>query len=111
MYLTLAVFVAALIGLVLRLVWAKTVMRGELYRIPVFWVVLMFIITLVTSPKSTAFLLGVFAIDIIGSIVKDNEEDKKKWSDMLNWMLNKIPLKEKVDKEETNDRKNTSDMS
>lgn len=97
MYITIAVIAAAAIGLTLRLVWAKAVMNGELYRIPLFWVVLMFIITLATSPKSTAFLLGVFAIDIIGSIAKEKEEDKERWSGILNWMMNKVPLKDKID--------------
>jgi hypothetical protein len=104
MYLTIAVFAAAAIGLTLRLVWAKIVMNGEIYRIPLFWVVLMFIITLATSPKSTAFLLGVFAIDIIGSIAKDKEEDKVRWANILNWMMDRIPVKEKSN-EETSDSK------
>ena len=97
MYITIAVIAAAAIGLTLRLVWAKVVMNGELYRIPLFWVISMFIITLATSPKSTAFLLGVFAIDIIGSIAKEKEDDQKRWAGILNWMMNKIPLKENQD--------------
>jgi len=102
MYLTIAVFAAAAIGLTLRLVWAKVVMNGEIYRIPLFWVILMFIITLATSPKSTAFLLGVFAIDIIGSIAKEKEEDKARWSSILNWMMDKIPVKENSNEETSN---------
>lgn len=105
MYITIAVFAAAAIGLTLRLVWAKTVMEGELYRVPLFWVILMFIITLATSPKSTAFLLGVFAIDIIGAIAKEKEEDEKRWAKVLNWMMDKIPLKEKSN--ETDNTPNT----
>jgi hypothetical protein len=101
MYITIAVIAAAAIGLTLRLVWAKVVMNGELYRIPLFWVILMFIITLATSPKSTAFLLGVFAIDIIGSIAKEKEDDQKRWAGILNWMMNKIPLKENQDESTT----------
>jgi len=95
MYITIAVIAAAAIGLTLRLSWAKVVTDGELYRVPLFWVVLMFIITLATSPKSTAFLLGIFCIDIIGSIAKDKEEDKKTFSKILNWLMDLIPLQER----------------
>jgi hypothetical protein len=55
----------------------------------------MFIITLATNPKATAFLLGVFAIDIIGSFAKENKEDKETFAKLLNWLLDLIPLNER----------------
>ena len=103
MYVFYAVIVSAAIGLTLRLVWAKAVMKGELYRVPLFWVTIIFVIALATTPKSVALLLGIFSIDLIGSIAKDNQESQQKFSEFLNWLMDKLPIKEAKNEEDTAD--------
>lgn len=95
MFTALAALIAVVIGITLRLCWAKATTESKLYRVPLFWVVLIFAIILVTSPKTIPFVFGIFIVDLIGAYVKENEEHKDSWSKFLNWAMNIIPLNEK----------------
>lgn len=97
MFTIFAICTATAVGFTFRMSWSKVVMKGEIYRVPLFWVMLVFVITIATAPKSAPFVLGVFLVDLIGVIVEDNEKYKKYFSDFLNKFLDLIPLGEVKD--------------
>ena len=96
----MVVLIAMALGLILRLCWARVVTEGKVYRVPLFWVAILFAIVIATTPKTTAFIIGIFAVDLIGAYVKSNEDHKKAWKEFLDWAMKLIPLKsqEKNDK-------------
>jgi len=86
---------AAICGITLRLVWTKTVTEGAMYNVPVFWALLAMAISAFYAPKSLAFMLGIFIFDFIYFVIKDDEDLKEKYKDILNNILNKVPVNEK----------------
>jgi len=91
-----AALIALSIGTLTRLVWAKAVMGKKLYRVPILWVGVTLGIALAVSPKTSVFILGLFLVDIISHVIKDDEQQETAYRKFLNWTLDKLPVKENV---------------
>ena len=96
-----AVLIAAMLGLTIRIVWAKTVAHGIVYRVPIFWVLLVIGIAGVLEPRSIVFCTGLFVLDLIAWAIKGEKEEEEKLKNAVNWLISKIPVKNK--KEDLNE--------
>jgi len=91
----LSMIIAATIGLVFRLAWAKSMTNGVIYRIPLLWLTIIIGIAMAYSPKSVIFFIGLFLVDFLALFAKDNKEHEEKLKNFINLLIDKLPLEKK----------------
>lgn len=80
---------ALVVGFAFRILWSRFFMDKNLYYVPPQLVALVVLFSIIVDPKSGAFIVGIFATDLIYFIINDDEGYKKKYKNLLNKLLGK----------------------
>jgi hypothetical protein len=75
------------LGLLFRILWANFVEHKKLYYVPYYWVLTALVLTIITAPSATPFVIGVFLLDLLYFAVKEDEVKRKAFSKKLNKVL------------------------
>ena len=102
------------LGFIIRLSWAKYLMKGKLYRVPAIAYTPVLILVGLIMPTSLAIFSGIFLVDILASIAIRNSVLYTKFKSVLQKIIDLMPLNNSdkdIFEESSNDKDTKSNNS